>query len=72
MGTEKIWTLAYADDLVLPVGDERGLREIMRLGGRYVNRKGLEVNANKSKIMIFRNRAKERKRVNGTRRSEIE
>lgn len=50
---EKVYTLAYADDLVLLAEEEDGMRAMMsRLEG-YMREKRLKVNAEKSKIMRF-------------------
>lgn len=50
---EKVYTLAYADDLVLLAEEEDGMRAMMsRLEG-YMREKRLEVNARKSKIVRF-------------------
>jgi len=60
---EKIFTLAYADDLVLLAEEEEGMRAMMaRLEG-YIKGKGLEVNREKTKIMRFRRRGGRKKKV---------
>lgn len=51
---EKVYTLAYADDVVLLAEEEDDMRAMMvRLEG-YVREKGLEVNVGKSKVMRFK------------------
>ncbi|XP_072761238.1 uncharacterized protein [Anoplolepis gracilipes] len=51
---ERIYTLAYADDLELVAEEEEGMRSMMDRLERYMDRKGLEVNIGKTKIMRFR------------------
>src|SRR5580765_4268653 len=53
LGEEKIWTLAYADDVVL-ISEEDGMRSMIERLEGYLERKGLELNVGKSKIMRFR------------------
>src|SRR5436190_19152882 len=54
LGEEKVYTLAYADDVALIAENEEDMKCMMRRMERYVEKKGLEVNAAKSKIMRFR------------------
>jgi len=50
----RVYTLAYADDIMLLAEDEEGMRSmITRLEG-YIEKKRLELNVNKTKIMRFR------------------
>lgn len=50
---EKVYTLAYADDVVL-AEEEEDMRAMMSRLKRYVREKGLEVNVGESKVMRFR------------------
>lgn len=50
---EKLYTLAYADDIVLLVENEKMKCMMIRLE-RYLNRTGLVLNVDKSKVMRFR------------------
>lgn len=51
---EKLYTLAYADDIVLLVeNEEMKCMMIIRLE-RYLDRTGLVLNVDKSKVMRFR------------------
>lgn len=59
---EKIYTLAYADDVMLLAEEEDDIRAMVARLERYVRKKGLEVNARRSKIMKFK-RDGERKKV---------
>jgi hypothetical protein len=52
---EKVWSLAFADDLVIVAKNEQ---EMMKNLGKYVGKKKLEVNVEKTKLMVFNNRKK--------------
>lgn len=44
---EKIYTLMYADDIVVLAEDEYGMKVLISRLERYLDRKGLELNAEK-------------------------
>lgn len=50
----KVFSLAYADDVVLLTEEEEGMRRVIRVLERYLDRKSLELNSEKSKIMRFK------------------
>jgi hypothetical protein len=52
---EKVWSLAFAADLVIVAKNEQ---EMMKNLGKYVGKKKLEVNVEKTKVMVFNNRKK--------------
>lgn len=54
LGEQKIYSLVYADDVVLLAENEEGMKAMMSTLKGYVERKGLELNEEKSKIMRFR------------------
>ena len=54
MGGEKVYELAYADDIVLMAEDVVGMKMMMRVLERYMDEKMLRVNVDKSKVMRFR------------------
>lgn len=54
IGKERVWSLAYADDLVLLAKNEEGMKEMMKRMERYLKRKKLQLNTEKSKIVEFR------------------
>jgi hypothetical protein len=56
VGREKVRSLAFADDLVIVAKNEREMKEIMRSLGNYVRKKKLEVNVEKTKMMVFNKR----------------
>ena len=53
VGKEKILTLAYADDIALLAKEPKDLRDMIRRFGKYLENKGLQLNAEKSKVLIF-------------------
>jgi hypothetical protein len=56
---EKTWSLALADDLVIVAKSEREMKEMMKKLGMYVRKKKLEVNVEKTKMMVFNKRKEE-------------
>ncbi|KAH0821274.1 hypothetical protein GEV33_001517 [Tenebrio molitor] len=54
VGKEKVWSLAYADDLVVLAKEEKGMKEMLGNMEKYMRRKKLTVNVEKSKMMVFR------------------
>lgn len=53
VGRLKIFSLAFADDIVLLSERQDDLKEMMRALHRYASRKGLVVNTEKSQLMVF-------------------
>jgi len=54
IGKNRIWTLAYADDLILLAKNEESMKEIMRRLERYLRDNNLQLNTEKSKMLCFR------------------
>jgi hypothetical protein len=54
LGNEKVYCLAYADDMVLLAEDEEGMAHMMGKLEGYLEEKRLEVNVEKTKVMRFR------------------
>ncbi|XP_025262551.1 golgin subfamily A member 6-like protein 22 [Camponotus floridanus] len=54
LGRKKIYSLSYADDVALMSTTPEGLKEMIERLGKYLEKKGLELNTEKSKIMVFR------------------
>jgi len=63
IGKNRIWTLAYADDLVLLAKNKKSMKEIMRRLERYLRDKNLQLNEKKSKMLCFRKRRGKKRRV---------
>jgi hypothetical protein len=59
VGREKVWSLAFADDVVTVAKIEKEMKEMMRSLGKYVRMKKLEVNVEKAKMMEFKKRKSE-------------
>jgi len=64
---EKIYSLAYADDVILIAENEGEMRSIVQRLERYIEKKKLELNEKKTKIMRFRKEGK-----NGQERLKME
>lgn len=62
-GGKKVYSLAYADDIALMARDEGEMRGMIRTLERYVERKKLEVNVAKTKIMSCRKGEGRRKKI---------
>jgi len=54
VGGRKVYSLAYADDIVLLAEEEEEMRSMIERLEGYMERKKLELNVNKTKIMRFR------------------
>jgi hypothetical protein len=54
VGKEKVWSLAYADDLVVLAREETGMKGMLGSMEKYMRRKKLTVNVEKFKMMVFR------------------
>ena len=44
VGREQIWNLTYADDIVLLANEPKDLKDMIRRFGKYLERKGLQLN----------------------------
>ena len=53
VGQVKIWSLAYADDIALIAESESGLKQMIKRFIRYLNKRELELNIEKSTIVVF-------------------
>jgi hypothetical protein len=53
---EKVWSLAFADYLVMVPKSEREMKIMMKSLGKYVMKKKLEVDVEKTKMMVFNKR----------------
>jgi hypothetical protein len=63
VGGEKVWNLAFDDDLVIVAKSEKEIKELMQNLGKYVRKKKLEVNVGNTKMMRERGRVT---RMSGT------
>ena len=53
VGKEKIWTLSYADDLVMMAKTEKEMKEMLKTLENYLKNRKLELNVEKSKMVEF-------------------
>lgn len=60
---ERIWSLAYADDLVIMARSEEGIKEMLKRMQKYLKKKKLYLNIEKSKMVCFRSGGGRRKRT---------
>jgi hypothetical protein len=56
VGRENVWSLAFADNLVIVAKSEREMKEMMKNLEKYVRKKKLEVNVEKTKMRVFNKR----------------
>jgi len=54
VGEERVYTLTYADDMVVLAEEEGEMRSLLERLERYLGKKGLELNAEKTKVLRFR------------------
>lgn len=63
IGKMKVWSIVYADNIVLLAKSEQELKGVMRRFWKYIKKKGLMVSPEKSKVMVFeKGRGDRRKR----------
>lgn len=53
LGSKEVKVLGYADDLVILAEDEEGMRWLLGRLERYLDKKGLMLNAEKTKVVKF-------------------
>ena len=51
---KKIYSIGYADDVILLANNEVGIQEMIGRFGKFIERRGLELNTKKTKIIRFR------------------
>jgi len=66
IGKKKVWTVSYADDVVLLANNEEGIKEMIRKFKKYIQDRGLELNIDKSKIMRGRKAGGRKKNITFT------
>lgn len=63
IGRTKIYCLKYADDAAVVAEDEASLKEMIRLTEKWAKKNKMEINAKKTKIMVFRKKGKLKKTI---------
>jgi len=60
---EKIYTLAYADNIIILTEEKQKIRNLLGKLEKYLERKGLKLNTEKIKMMRFRKGREKRKKI---------
>lgn len=63
IGEERVYSLLYADDMVLIAEMEEEMKSMLERLEGYIDRKGLEINVEKTKIARFNRGRGRRKRI---------
>lgn len=63
IGEERVYSLLYADDMVLIAEKEEEMKSMLERLEGYIDRKGLEINVEKTKIVRFNRGRGRRKRI---------
>lgn len=53
VGREKLWSLSYADDIVLLAVSKEGMKDMIKRMKKYLGKKGLTLSAEKTKMLVF-------------------
>lgn len=64
LGGDKIYSLAYADDVVMLAEEEGEMKSMMERLKGYLESRGLELNEGKTKVMTFREGGERQKSYN--------
>ncbi|KMQ86480.1 hypothetical protein RF55_14524 [Lasius niger] len=62
LGKSRIWTLAYADDMVIVAKNKEALESMMEIFKRFIKERKLELNVEKTKIVVFNSKGRSSKR----------
>jgi predicted nucleotidyltransferase len=52
VGREKVWNVAFANNLVIVAKTGREMKEMMKSLGKYVRKRKLEVNVENTKMIV--------------------
>lgn len=58
---ERLWSLAYADDMVLIAKNREALLDMMSVLKRFLRDRGFILNVEKTKVLVFNRKRKEKK-----------
>ena len=61
VGERKVWSLTYADDIVLMADREEELREMLKRSEKFLKEIELELSTEKTKIVVFEKRKNKRR-----------
>jgi len=62
IGSQRIWNLVYADDIVLIAKNRNAMLDMMITLKIFLKDKSMELNMEKSKILVFNRRDRDRKK----------
>jgi len=63
IGRTRIWSLAYADNIVLVANNREAIQDMMSIFKRFLAERKLELCANKTKVLVFNRKKKEKKEI---------
>jgi len=63
IGKERIWNLAYTDDIVLIARNKEALEDMLVTFGNFLKTRRLELSVEKSKVLVFNRGRHERKEL---------
>lgn len=63
LGEDRIWLLAYADDMVLLARNREALMDMIGTLRKFLKDRRLELNTEKTKVVVFNKKGRERKEV---------
>jgi len=72
IGSRRIWNLAYADDVVLIAKNREAMLDMMSTMKRFLKDRGMVLNADKSKMLVFNRKGREKKEKWNWNSKEIE
>jgi len=72
LGNSRVWNLAYADDLVLLAKNREAITDMMATLKIFLKDRGMELNTEKSKMLVFNRKKREKKEKWVWNRKEIE
>ena len=60
LGNSRLWSLAYADDMILLAKNREALIEMMAIFRKFCKDRDLKLNAEKTKVVVFNRKKKEK------------
>lgn len=61
VGRRKVWSITYADDIILVATSESGMNEMLKKVQKYIAKEKLTINTDKTKIMLFEKGGRQKK-----------
>jgi len=72
VGNNRVWNLAYADDLVILAKNREAMLDMLQTLKRFLKERDMELNTEKSKMLVFNRKRKEKKERWEWNKKEIE